>query len=589
MIDIDKLQIEMHHRRFISKVLIAIGLPYIAYFMIMAYVEERYFVSIFLLFMLIAAIGNLFILFIRIGEKREYIAHRICGTSLILFFGIILLYTIVIEGNLSRTQYAYVFPIMVFFTVGIRQGLLWTFVFVCGLAFYLFFSDIKFMTLEEFRPRFLISLILICLIALLSEYLIRRNQQLSEQLKLEKNERKKIQEKKQIQGNQHRPQAQLQRSQNMKAIETLAGGLAHELNNIFSGLVSYPHVLLMEIPKDSPLRKPILTIQKSGEKAAAVVQDLLTLVGKEVSVTKSVNLNQIISDFFKCFEYEKLKSSHPNVHFETDLNTDLQSIFGSPEQLHKTVMNLFSNAVEGMPHGGKIFISTETRHIAGPIRGYGHVKAGDYVILRVSDTGVGMTSEDVERIFEPFYTKQVMGRSGAGLGMAVVWGIVRDHHGYIDVESTKGKGTTFTLYFPENKRELIADRTHFDSTNYLGKGESILVVDDMEEQREIACKILKKLGYSVKSVSSGEKAIEYLKDHSVDLLVLDMLMDPQMDGLETYKKILEFRPGQKAIIASGFSETERVQEVQRLGAGAYIRKPYVLKKIAIAVRAELDK
>jgi len=236
-----------------------------------------------------------------------------------------------------------------------------------------------------------------------------------------------------------------------------------------------------------------------------------------------------------------------------------------------------------------ISISTENRYIDRPIRGYDHVEEGVYVILTVSDTGVGITPTDMDRIFEPFYTKKVMGRSGTGLGMAVVWETVKDHKGYIDIESTERKGTTFTLYFPVTRKEVAKDKALVSINDYMGKGESILVVDDVKEQREIATKILKKLGYSVSTISSGEEAVDYLKDNSVDLLILDMIMDPEIDGLDTYKRIIEFHPGQKALIASGFSETKRVKKAQKLGAGAYVKKPFLLEKIGLAVRVELDK
>jgi CheY-like chemotaxis protein len=252
-------------------------------------------------------------------------------------------------------------------------------------------------------------------------------------------------------------------------------------------------------------------------------------------------------------------------------------------------MNLVSNAAEAMPEGGEISISTENQYIDRPVTGYDHVEEGDYVVLKVSDTGVGISKKDMDRIFEPFYTKKVMGRSGTGLGMTVVWGTVKDHNGYIDVKSAKGKGTTFTLYFPVTRKELPKDKALVSIEDYMGKGESVLVIDDVKEQREIASKILKKLGYSVTSVSSGEEAVDYLKENSADLLVLDMMMDPGIDGYETYKKILEFHPKQKAIIVSGFAETKRVKEAQRLGAGAYVKKPFLLRKIGLAVRDELGK
>jgi len=316
---------------------------------------------------------------------------------------------------------------------------------------------------------------------------------------------------------------------------------------------------------------------------------LLTLARRGVAVTEVVNLNTIISDYLKSPEFEKLESFYPHVTVKTDLETNLLNILGSPVHLSKSVMNLVSNAAEAMSNGGIIFISTENRYIDNPIRGYDNVKEGDYVTLTVSDTGVGISTEDMEKIFEPFYTKKVMGRSGTGLGMAVVWGTVKDHKGYIDVQSMEEKGTTFTLYFPVTRKELAKDKALVSIEDYMGKGETIVVVDDVEEQREIASQILKKLGYAVTSVASGEEAVEYMKKNSADLLILDMIMDPGIDGLETYKSVLTLHPNQKAIIASGFSETERVKEAQKLGAGAYVKKPYILEKIGLAVRDELDK
>ena len=381
---------------------------------------------------------------------------------------------------------------------------------------------------------------------------------------------------------------QLQHAKKMEAIGTLAGGVAHDLNNILGGLVGYPELLLLQLPEESPLRKSILTIQKSGEKAAAVVQDLLTLARRGVVATEIVNLNDVITDYLKSPEYEKLQSYHHGVHLETHLEKDALNILGSSTHLSKTVMNLVSNAAEAMPEGGKLTVSTENRYLDRPIKGYDDVREGDYVVLTISDTGTGIASNDLEKIFEPFYTKKKMGRSGTGLGMAVVWGTVKDHNGYIDVQSTEGKGTTFTLYFPVT-RKSVEEKSEISLRDFIGKGEAILVVDDVEEQRNIASGMLKELGYSVVSVSSGEEAVEYLKANKVDLLVLDMIMDPGMDGLDTYKKILELHPGQKAIIASGFSETGRAKEIQGLGAGAYIRKPFLLEKIGLAVKEELEK
>ena len=302
-----------------------------------------------------------------------------------------------------------------------------------------------------------------------------------------------------------------------------------------------------------------------------------------------VNLNDVIAEYLKSPEHEKLQSYHSGVHIETHLDKDALNISGSSTHLSKTVMNLVSNAAEAMPEGGKLIVSTENRYIDRPVRGYDDVKGGDYVVLSISDTGTGISPDDIGKIFEPFYTKKKMGRSGTGLGMAVVWGTVKDHNGYIDVQSTEGKGTTFALYFPVTREKLPEDDLHLAIESYSGNGESVLIIDDVEEQRQIASGMLEELGYSVVSVSSGEEAVEYLKTNKIDLLLLDMIMDPGMDGLDTYKKILDIHPVQKAIIASGFSETARVKETLTLGAGAYIRKPYLLEKIGLAVKKELGK
>ena len=383
-------------------------------------------------------------------------------------------------------------------------------------------------------------------------------------------------------------QIQLQRAQKMEAIGTLAGGVAHDLNNILSGIVSYPELLLMDLKDDSPLRKPILTIQKSGEKAAAIVQDLLTLARRGVETTEVVNLNSIVSEYLYSPEHARLELNHPNIQIEQHLDPNLLNILGSPVHLSKSVMNLVSNAAEAMLDGGKIVITTENRHMDRVKNGFDEIDKGDYATLVIADTGIGISPEDMERIFEPFYTKKTMGRSGTGLGMAVVWGSVKDHRGYIDLRSTEGKGTEITLYFPVTRKVFSKEAEMISIQDFMGKGESILVVDDIREQRQIATEMLEKLGYAVTNLPSGEEAVEYLRNNTTDLLVLDMIMEPGIDGLETYKKVLKIHPGQKSIIASGYSESARVKEAQLLGAGTYVKKPYLLEKIGRAIRAELD-
>lgn len=383
--------------------------------------------------------------------------------------------------------------------------------------------------------------------------------------------------------------ARLQRVQKLEYMGTLAGGVAHDLNNILSGIVTCPELLLMDLADDSPLRPPIFAIRKSGEKAAAIVSDLLTLARRGASVRNAVNLNRVVQEYMQSPEKAKLQSYHSDAEIVTRLDPALQNITGSPFHLSKSLMNLVHNGFEAMPRGGTLHITTENRRLHEHIAGYESIAPGRYVVLSVADDGVGIAQEDLEHIFEPFYTKKKMGQSGTGLGMAVVWATVKDHGGYIDLASREEKGTIVSLYFPASARQGPSAPGRMPHEAYMGKGEAVLVVDDAAEQREIACRILKRLGYNVQAVASGEAAVAHVKDVRVDILLLDMIMRPGIDGLETYKRILAIPPNQKAILASGFSENERVSEAMALGVGAFIQKPYAIEQIGTALRTVLDK
>jgi PAS domain S-box-containing protein len=380
----------------------------------------------------------------------------------------------------------------------------------------------------------------------------------------------------------------LARSKKMEDLGTLAGGVAHDLNNVLSGIISYPDLLLMDLPSDSPLRRPIEVVRESGQKAAAIVQDLLTLARRGVATFEAVNLNDVVGEYLISPEHQRLRSLHPRVEIETQLDTELPNIMGSPIHLSKTIMNLVSNAAEAMPSGGKMRITTERRYLNRPLKGK-NVQEGDYSILRVVDAGMGIPAEDLQRIFEPFFTKKKMGRSGTGLGMAVVWGTVQDHNGHIDVQSVQGRGTDITIYFPSTRQQPTKPPPLNTVNAFKGAGETVLIVDDMKEQREIATKIIEGLGYVAKSVDSGERAVELLKRERADLLILDMIMDPGIDGLETYHRVKQLNPHQKAIITSGYADTERIQIAQRLGAGSCLKKPYTVQNLALAIKAELSR
>jgi signal transduction histidine kinase len=396
-----------------------------------------------------------------------------------------------------------------------------------------------------------------------------------------------IQERKAEEVKRQQIEKKLRQAEKMETIGLLAGGVAHDLNNVLTAVIGYPDLLLMQISQNDPVWETVKTIQTSGLKAAAIVQDLLILARRGVVVTRPVNLNDIVDEYQNSAEYKTLKSYHPGVEIKTNLDNDLVNTIGSPIHLFKVMMNLFSNAAEAMPKGGTLYVSTETRHVAEPIKSYEDIQAGDYAVLKVKDTGTGIATKDLRKIFEPFYTKKVMGRSGTGLGMAIVWGTVKDHKGYIDVQSTENKGTLFTIYFPASNQKIVDKKCLLAFDEYRGNGESILVVDDIKEQRDLTFKMLSALGYSVKTLPSGEEAVEYLKHDKADLLILDMIMEPNIDGLDTYRKIIKQHPGQKAFITSGFSETKRVIKAKKLGVASYLKKPYQLQQIGLAIREAL--
>jgi len=379
----------------------------------------------------------------------------------------------------------------------------------------------------------------------------------------------------------------LQKASRMEAIGNLAAGVAHDLNNILSGLVGYPDLLLLDLPAESPMRPPVQAIKETGHKAAAVVQDLLTLARRNISESQIVNLNDVVKDYLRSPEYLQLKLHYDAINTTVQLAEDVMNVLSSAHHLSKTLMNLVVNAMEAMPAGGALKILTANCYVDNVLSGYEEIPEGEYAVLSVIDSGIGISSDDMQNIFEPFYTKKRMGRSGTGLGMSVVWATVKDRAGFIDVDSQEGQGTRFNLYFPVTREKAAPQPTHIPIEDYLGN-EQILVVDDIPEQRRIAADMLGRLGYNVKTVSSGEAAIELIQHQAMDLVILDMIMDPGIDGLETYQRILSVVPDQKAIIASGFAETGRVKKTLKLGAYSYLKKPYTLEKLGVTVRAALD-
>jgi two-component system cell cycle sensor histidine kinase/response regulator CckA len=365
-----------------------------------------------------------------------------------------------------------------------------------------------------------------------------------------------ITERKQAEEALRESEQKLFRAKRMEVIGLMAGGIAHDLNNILSGIVGYPDMILMDLPENSPLRKPIEIIKGSGNRAAAIVSDLLAVARGVATGKEILNINSIIKEYIRCAEHKKLEAIKPNITFKFQLDSNLLNTECSSSHIKKSLLNLVTNATEAIQDSGSVIISTTNRYLDKPLKGYEEVRQGEYAVLTVSDDGLGLSEED--------------------------------HGGYVNVMSDEDR-TIFELYFPITRAEVAADPEQASWENYAGNGEKILVIDDEELQREIACGLLIKLGYSAKTVSSGEEAIRYLKTHSVGLVVLDMIMFPGINGRETYERIIKMHPNQKAIIASGFAETEDVKVTQELGAGKYIKKPFTLMTLAIAVKEELEK
>jgi CheY-like chemotaxis protein len=302
-----------------------------------------------------------------------------------------------------------------------------------------------------------------------------------------------------------------------------------------------------------------------------------------------VNMSSVIREYLSSPEHANLMASHPKVEIRSELEQSLPAIVGSHVHLSKSVMNLVTNAVEAIPSaGGSVTIATRFVVLEAPLRGSVEVPPGRYVSMVVTDTGIGIPAQDLQHIFEPFYSRKKLGRSGSGLGLTVIWGTVTDHNGYVTVESAEHAGTTFSLYFPISEQAQRTQNEEPTVDQLYGNGERILLVDDIEEQRTMGFEILQQLGYEGKLAASGEEAISCVREREYDLVILDMIMEPGIDGVETFLSIRQLRPRQRAIIMSGYSETSRVREAMNLGVAAFLQKPYSLTEFGRVIRQALQ-
>lgn len=379
------------------------------------------------------------------------------------------------------------------------------------------------------------------------------------------------------------------RAQKMEAVALMAGGVAHDLNNILSGLVSYPDLLLKQLaPTDSALQRGLEFVRESGMRAAAMVADLLTVSRGAAAPREVAQLNELIAQYLGSAGHQKTAAAYPLIRIETRFDPDLLAIKCSPSHLRNIIKNLLLNAVDALDDDGmgRVQIATANRHLDRTLHGYDEIPPGEYAVLTVADNGKGILAADLDRLFEPFYTKKIMGRRGNGLGLAVVWNSVHDHGGSINVVSS-AHGTRFDIYFPVTREKTFGQTRSLEIARLHGQGETILIVDDEPGQREIVSRMLAFLNYQVSTAASGEEALVFLEKQAFDLAVLDMVMDPGLNGRETFERMRAIRPAQRAIIASGYAEDIEIKRAQKLGAGAFVRKPYTVLQLGEAVQEAL--
>lgn len=314
--------------------------------------------------------------------------------------------------------------------------------------------------------------------------------------------------------------------------------------------------------------------------AAEVVADLLTMARGAASMMERVDINELIGNYLVSADCMKLQRDHGQVRIGVHLGPGLPPVACSPVHIRKCLMNLIINAAEAIDGEGRIEITTALYHHPAAAAGQGGPPAaGDYLLIEVADSGGGIAAEALPHIFEPFYTKKNLGRSGTGLGLSIVWNTLREHGGTVQVASSPA-GTTFSLYLPLSSQAAppgaLPDK---DDEQSRGDGELILVIDDDPRQREITGRLLRSLGYTPVTAASGEDGLAIVATRHIDLVILDMLMDPGINGRETYQRILDINPGQKAIIASGFAEDDDVKATLAMGASVFIAKPFTLAEL----------
>gem|GEM_PF-3176965 len=378
---------------------------------------------------------------------------------------------------------------------------------------------------------------------------------------------------------------QLVESQKMEAVGTLAGGIAHDFNNLLQIISGHAELLEMELMQKGMRYEEMDAIRHSAHKAADLVKQILTFSRRLEGKFEHININKEI----EMIERLLYRTIPKMIDIELSLERSLKSIRADSSQMEQMLINLAVNAKDAMPEGGKLIIETDNVNLDEQYcLTHAECKPGEYVRLRVEDSGHGMEPSVMERIFDPFYTTKEVGE-GTGLGLSTVFGIVKMHDGHITCESEVGKGTTFEIYFPAAESAKPEFEKEQDSPIVAGGSETILVVDDEPLIRELAKRILEKAGYSVMTAGSGKEAVEtYFQDQSaIALVILDLIM-PEMGGKQCLEELLKINPQVKALIASGFAIKGETKTFLDTEAKGNVTKPFNMRDLLRSVRHVLD-
>jgi DNA-binding response OmpR family regulator len=384
---------------------------------------------------------------------------------------------------------------------------------------------------------------------------------------------------------------QLIRTERMASLGMLAEGAAKDLHDICAPMGDLLARLKPMVEENAAALPLVQEIEEARGKAAAIIQDLQIIGGRGQHTKKPVSLNSVIETVLDSSDFRKLAERLPGTRVDVRLGHHLPPCLASAPQMEIVVLNLLTHAIESMPGGGVVAVSTSCERLDQPVGRFGSGPPGDYLVLRVSDTGTPLRGEDVERLFEPFYTRKVMGRRLlSGLGMTLVYSVVDDHEGFLDVRSEGAGGNRILACLPVSK--LQGDEPLDLRPDYTGK-ETVLVVDDYPEHRNKAAEVLRSLGYEVLTAESGKDAVRLVDSlvragSRLDLVVLDLVLGDDFDGVEAYKKIIHIKPGQRAVLFSGFSDLSRIVDARKLGITQCMQKPYTLDNRGKAVRRELD-